>query len=154
MRSALWLSVVILILAAILGAAIAWSYLQPPWVQFLGGSVLRSNAPPKLLADAENAVVDQHRNYVVGADGKRSDPSASDRGQSWSTGTSPEHKTAEVKRNKIQITDKDGHRLAFERIESTGAPTLVFVEFDGPEGARPIVEELLQDLQKRGIEVK
>ena len=154
MRTSLWLSAAILLLAAILGATIAWSYFQPPWVQVLGTAVLRSNAPAKVLADAESAVLDRHRNYIVGADGKRSDPSVSERGQSWSTGSSPEHVTARVARARCQITDKEGHRLSFERIESSGAPTVVIVEFDGPAGASPIMEELLSELQKHGVEVK
>jgi hypothetical protein len=52
------------------------------------------------------------------------------------------------------VNDADGHRLAFERIEASRSPTLVFVEFAGPGGPQSIVAELLEELKTRGVSVR
>jgi hypothetical protein len=144
----------LILLSAIVVAAVALYRWQSPWVQVVGGAVLRTNADGRLVSDATRAVLDKHRHYIDNPDGSRSSPSSSESAQHWETGPSPQRITAKVVRATMGANDADGHRLAFERIEASRSPTLVFVEFAGPGGPQSIVVELLEELKTRGISVR
>ena len=153
MKATKWVTAAILVLGTILALAVARTYLRPPWVQVIGGAVLRTNAPVKLVADAQHAVVGRHRNYVAGPNGTKSDPSASESAQWWTCGPSKDVVTTKVTRGRMQITDEDGHILSLERIESSAAPTIIFIEFDAPNGPELIISELVSELKKQGVTV-
>jgi hypothetical protein len=154
MKATKWVAAAILLLGTILALTAARVYLQPPWVQVVGRGVLRTNAPAKLVADVQHAVVDRHRNFIAGPNGTKSDPSSSESGQGWTSGSSKDVVTTKVTPGRMQITDKDGHRLSLERIEASAAPTLIFIEFDAPNGPGLIISELVSELEKQGVTVR
>lgn len=154
MRLTQWLIIGFVLLALLLAGVLVVSMLRPPWVEVVGTGVLRTNAPSKLVADLQTAVLDRHKNFIPGADGKLTDPSYKESARGWSAGPSPQVKTAEVTRANIEITDKAGHRISIESITSTGLPTHLFVEYGDPQHPHAILEELLREFEEHGVRVR
>ena len=146
---------VAIVLALAVGVALLLAYrTQAPWVEIVGKDLMRTTAPSKVIASARDAVIEKHRNWVVGQDGKRSDPSYQGRGRSWKTGPSPEDVRLKVTRGKTQITDRNGHTLSIETISATDTPTLIFIQYDGPAGVESIMNELVRELTKNGVKAR
>lgn len=141
---------------AVIAAIVAFQYLQPqqPWVEIIGKDLLRVTAPSKTIAGAKEAVIKIHQNVVVGKDGKRSVPSYQGGGRTWRAGPSPEEPRVKVGRSKTQIIDKQSFALSIELVSSTDAPTLVFIEYDKPSGEMGIVNDLVNELTKRGVKMR
>lgn len=154
MISKTWLVTAVAIVCMLLAGAFAVKMTERPWVEVLGDGVLRTNSSLQTVAVARDIVIKKHQNIIQNPDGSRGDPSYQGGGRSWKSGSSPERITAEVTRGTTQITDKDGHRLAIEQITATGAPMLVVITFDGAGGGQQIANELLGELQSRGVSLR
>ena len=84
-------TIVLVVFVVAMAAAIAFLYRQQsPWVEIIGQDLLRTNAPSKTIASARDAVIHKHQNWIVGDDGKQSDPSYRSGGRAWSAGPSRE----------------------------------------------------------------
>ena len=129
-------------------------YQQQPWVEIVGKDLLRTNAPSGTIASARDVVIQEHQNWIVGEDGKRSDPSYQGGARTWSVGPSPEDIRVKVIRGKTQITDKNAVSLSIESISVTDTPTLVFIHYDNPSGKQDIVNDLVNELVKRGVKMR
>src|SRR4051794_4271339 len=127
---------------------------EPPWVERVGDGVLRVNSSLAVMAAARNAIIDQHQNLVDSADGTLTDPTYQRSGQCWKGEPQPNRMSVEISRARTQVTDQNHKTLSIEQIASSGAPTLVFITYDGPGGGSRIASELVQDLERRGVSVR
>ena len=48
----------------------------------------------------------------------------------------------------VQVTDQNGKTLAIEQIAASGAPTLIFIAYDGPGGPSQIANELVSQFER------
>ena len=142
------------LVAAIVVTTVSVFRHQQPWVETIGNGVLRTNAPSRTIGAAKHAVIARHQNYVVGEDGKQSDPSYIGKSRNWSVGPSPGAPRMKVTRGKTQITDKNSVMLSIESISVTDTPTLVFIEYDNPTARLEIVNELLHEFVERGVKMR
>ena len=124
---------------------------EPPWVEIVAEGVLRANSPPGILATARMAVIERHQFLVPGPDGVLADPSSQRSGQCWKSDASRDRLRTEVSRARAQVTDQNGKTLAIEQVAASGAPTLIFIAYDGPGGPAQIANELVSQFERRGI---
>lgn len=82
------------------------------------------------------------------ADGRANNPSFEMHVRFWPTpGGGPDAYEPGVWRHSREQRDPRGRRLRVETVISPRAPTLTFVEYEGPAGPTPIVEELASVLR-------
>jgi hypothetical protein len=108
-------------------------------------------SPPAILAMARRDVINQHQYVVEGPDGIFRDPTYQNSGQCWKSTPCADRPSAEISRGRAQTTDQNGKTLSIEQIASSGAPTLVFIDYDGPGGPGHIAKELVKQLELRGV---
>jgi hypothetical protein len=149
---AILMFVAFVLLIAAFAVFLYWQ--QQPWVEIVGKDLLRTNAPTATIASARDAVISNHQNWVIGDEGKRSDASYQGGGRAWSIGPSSEEVQLKITRGKTQITDKNAATLSIEEISVTDTPTLVFIDYSNPSGKEGIVNELVDELMKRGVTVR
>lgn len=135
-------------------AAIYSFFPDAAWVQIVGQDVLRTNASKEQLRPAIDAVVWKHQNIIEIEDGKKSDPTLSQRSQHWGLGPAPKVITVEVTRGKTELTDKGGNVISIETITATDHPTLVFVQCENDPLRMQLVNELVTELNNRGVETR
>ena len=51
---------------------------------------------------------------------------------------------------RAQVTDQNGKTLTIEQIAASGAPTLIFIAYDGPGGLANR-DELVSQFERRGV---
>jgi hypothetical protein len=150
-----WRKIILTVAMLLAVAAAIYSFFpQSAWVEIIGQDVLRTSASQAQLARARDAVIAKHQNLIDLEDGKKSDPSFKQKSRGWRAGPAPKVVNVEVNRSSTKITDKDGDVIAIEEITVTDQPTLIFIECNNDSKKMTIVNELVDELGKRGVKTR
>lgn len=132
------------------GMAYAFSRSSGPSAVIHGPDLISTRLPPGLFADVEQALHDRQAKYIPDEQGRLSDPTFKQSGQSWSSGV-PSHQV--LARTSTEFVNRQGHRVRIESLWEGGDQAWHFIEYDGPGGPLAVTNELSSLLRERGVEV-
>ena len=136
-------------------AAYAMYAKAQPTFEIYGAGALTTTASQDDVCGARYEVCHSLGHWIHGEDGKISNPSFGETGQSWSSTTDSygKSRTRGVGRGKTQFTDAKGSLIVIEEITGDGLPTYVFFTASGDDGSAPVLNAFIASLQKRGVKM-
>ena len=119
--------------------------------ELVGSDVVRTTVPSENLNLAIREAHQEMGSFTANDDGSSSDPSFSERGRTWNRSAGGTQ--SGIDRLTTSFADAEGRMISIERIHQDSQPTLVFIEYDAPNGSLDVINQLMHSLEEQGLKL-